>query len=309
MQYGQPARERAARRAIARAHRRRTLRIQRVAAAAALLAAAALVAFAVARSSGEDTRSAATAASASPGRPPPAPLPRPPAQVRGDAARRMRVPILIYHVVSRAPPGTPNPQLWVPEESFRSEMHALRDAHYHALTMAQLFAGWTRGAGLPRKPVVVSFDDGYRSDYTHARPVLTALGWPGVLNLELRNIGKGGITAREVKALIAAGWEIDSHTIDHPDLTTLGAADLRRELVGSRRALRRRFGVPADFFCYPAGRYDATVVGAVRAAGYRGATTTVEGYASGASPYTLSRIRVNGGDSAAALLARLRSER
>jgi peptidoglycan/xylan/chitin deacetylase (PgdA/CDA1 family) len=125
----------------------------------------------------------------------------------------------------------------------------------------------------------------------------------------LANVGPGGLTAREVRGLIASGWEIDSHTLTHPDLTTLPAVALRHELVGSRAEIRRRFGQPADFFCYPSGRYDARVEAAVRAAGYRAATTVQEGYAVGSQPFALKRIRVNGADTAATLSARLRAER
>ena len=139
--------------------------------------------------------------------------------------------------------------------------------------------------------------------------MLRALGWPGVLNLALHNLGPGGITSRQVRALITAGWELDSHTISHPDLTTLGPAALRHELAGSRRELQRRFGVPADFFCYPSGRFDTRVAAAVKAAGYRGATTTIEGYAGGAQAYELRRVRVNGSDSATTLMTRLAQER
>jgi peptidoglycan/xylan/chitin deacetylase (PgdA/CDA1 family) len=139
--------------------------------------------------------------------------------------------------------------------------------------------------------------------------VLSALGWPGVLNLELRNLGRGGITSRQVRALLAAGWELASHTLNHPDLTTLDEAALRHEVADSRTELRRRFGVPVDFFCYPAGRFDARVIAAVRAAGYRGATTTIEGYAAADQRYELNRVRVNGSDTATTLLSKLEQER
>jgi peptidoglycan/xylan/chitin deacetylase (PgdA/CDA1 family) len=233
-------------------------------------------------------------------------LPAAPADVRGAAARRMKVPILMYHVVSAAPARVANAQLWVDRGVFAAEMRALRRAGYHAITLRQAFDAWERGGPLPRRPIVLSFDDGYLSDYTHARPTLRRLGWPGVLNLELRNLGKGGITEHQVKSLIASGWEIDSHTLTHPDLTTVDDARLRTELAGSRRAIRRRFGArAAEFFCYPAGRYDARVVAAVRAAGYRGATTVDEGLGARGEAYTLKRVRVNAADTAKTLLSRL----
>jgi peptidoglycan/xylan/chitin deacetylase (PgdA/CDA1 family) len=231
----------------------------------------------------------------------------PPAVTYGAAARRARIPILMYHVVSAAAPGTPYPQLWVSRGRFAAEMTALRRAGYHAIPLAAAVDAWRRGGPLPRRPVVVTFDDGYRSDYTHAAPVLRRLGWPGVLNLALHNVRPGDITEAEVRRLIDWGWEIDSHTLTHPDLTTLPPAALRHELVGSREEIQRRFGQPARFFCYPAGRYDAGVVAAVRAAGYQAATTEDDGLGSAGRRFTLPRIRVNGTDTAATLLARLRT--
>src|SRR3954470_10683800 len=162
-------------------------------------------------------------------------LPPAPADVRGARSRRMPVPILMYHVVTDAPPGAANARLWVKHQTFAAEMQALRRADYHAITVRQAFDAWQHGGPLPRKPVVVSFDDGYVSQYRYARPVLRRLGWPGVLNLELRNLGMGGLTEREVHALLADGWELDSHTLTHPDLTMLSDAQLRLEVAGSRR--------------------------------------------------------------------------
>ena len=215
------------------------------------------------------------------------------------------VPILMYHVINAAPPGTPNPDLWVPADVFAAQMKALAAAGYHGVTLGQVWDHWMRGVALPSKPVVLSFDDGYLSDYTNARPVLAALHWPGVLNLVLHNLGPGGLTRYEVRALLADGWELDSHTINHLDLTTLSASAMRHELVGSRTRLRRLFGVPVRFFCYPSGRFNPAVEAAVRRAGYAAATTTQPGLARPGRPYELARIRVDAADSAESLLAKL----
>ena len=218
------------------------------------------------------------------------------------------VPILMYHVVTAPPAGVADAELWTPRETFRATIALLVRSGYHGVTLAQAWRAWHGGPGLPAKPVVVSFDDGYLSHSTHAKPTLRAAGWPGVLNLEGKNIGPGGLTRRQVRGLIAAGWEIDSHTLTHPDLTTLDDATLRRELVGSRELLRRDFGVPVDFFCYPAGRYDKRVEAAVRAAGYKAATTVEPGRAGAAlDPYALPRIRVNGTDSPETVMSHIRS--
>lgn len=232
--------------------------------------------------------------------------PRVAGEITGAKARRMAVPILMYHVISKAPPGVANGELWVDKDVFADEMRALRAAGYTAITLQQAWDGWRHGGPLPRKPVVLTFDDGYLSHYTHAKPVLRKLGWPGVLYLTTKSIGPGGLTVKQIRGLIKAGWEIDSHTLTHPDLTALDDAALARELGGSRKELQDRFGVPVRFFAYPAGRNDARVREATRAAGYLAATTVEEGVARGADdPFALKRVRVNATDTAESLLRRL----
>lgn len=231
-----------------------------------------------------------------------------PARDMGDPGPPRPVPILMYHVVSDPFPDSPYPDLYVPKAEFADQMQALKDAGYTAVTLQEAWDSWHADGPLPAKPVVVSFDDGYHSHLANALPVLRALGWPGVLNLELKNIRSDyGLTAPQVRQLIAAGWELDSHTIDHPDLTTVDAATLQHEVADSRKQLERRFGVPVDFFCYPAGRYDDAAIAAVHAAGYLAATTTEPGLAQPgeADRFTLSRVRVDNGVSGATLVAQL----
>ena len=84
--------------------------------------------------------------------------------------------------------------------------------------------------------------------------------------------------------MLDAGWELASHTITHADLTAVDSAQLEREVAGSRQILKRRFGVPVNNFCYPAGSYDDTVISAVRAAGYVGAESEVPGLATRGPP-------------------------
>lgn len=218
------------------------------------------------------------------------------------------VPVLMYHVVNDPPADAPYPDLYVPRNEFADQVRALADAGYTAVTLRELWAAWHEGGPLPDRAIVFTFDDGYRSHVTNALPVLRERGWPGVLFLELRNIGvEHGLTGAQVRALLDAGWELGSHTIDHPDLTTVGAAALEREVGESRVRLRRRFGVPVDFFCYPAGRYDAAAIAAVERAGYLAATTVEPGLArpDESARFELSRVRVNNGVGGAALLAQV----
>jgi peptidoglycan/xylan/chitin deacetylase (PgdA/CDA1 family) len=104
--------------------------------------------------------------------------------------------------------------------------------------------------------------------------------------------------------MIAAGWEIDAHSLTHPDLTTVDPATLVREVAGSRAKIHKRFGVPVNGFCYPAGRFDPAVEAAVRKAGYAFATTETPGAARpGGDRLGLARLRVDGGEAPQAVLA------
>ncbi len=210
------------------------------------------------------------------------------------------VPILTYHELAAPRRGAAFPELYVQRATFAAQIRLLSRAGYRAVTLGRVFAAWHGRGRLPARPIVLSFDDGYPSDISVALPILRARRWPGVLNLQV-----GNLEARKVRELLAAGWEVDAHTFTHPNLTHVGAARLWREVNGSRRAIRRTYAIPVDFFCYPAGRYDAVVIAAVRRAGYEGATTTNLGLARRSHPFTLSRVRVSAGQSPAGLLREL----
>lgn len=201
------------------------------------------------------------------------------------------VPILEYHVLGRPKTEVPYPELYVPRAAFRKQMDWLDRQGYEAVTLERVEDAWYRGGTLPPKPIVISFDDGYRPQYTFALPQLRRHGWPGVLNLKAEG---SDLYASNVKAMLNAGWELAAHTINHSDLTTLEGEALEEEVAGSRKILQREYGVPVKNFCYPAGRFDETVIAAVEAAGYEGATTEIPGLATREHPYELARIEVLG---------------
>ncbi len=192
---------------------------------------------------------------------------------------------------------------------FAAQMQALQSAGYHAVTLDQMWAYWKHGARLPAgKPIVVSFDNGYQSQYSNALPVLRRLGWVGDENLQLSGLppSQGGLSEAQVKGLVAAGWELDTQGFSHADLIRLDAAQLAYQVATARQTLQHRYGVPVNWFCYPSGHYNPAVVAEVRAAGYTGSTTVVPGWAGPSSdPYRLPRLRVLGGTSPESLLSEL----
>jgi peptidoglycan/xylan/chitin deacetylase (PgdA/CDA1 family) len=216
------------------------------------------------------------------------------------------VPILMYHAINSPPPGALYPDLYVRPADFVAQMTWLRLRRFHPVTLQRVYDHWTTGTPLPSRPIVLSFDDGYLSQYTRAYKTLRRDRWPGVENIEVNFLRpEGGLRPWRVRKMIAAGWEIDAHTLTHPDLTHVSDARLVREIVGSRTALRHRFHVPVDFFCYPSGRYDGHVIAEVRRAGFLGATTTNYGLARPPHLFALDRIRISGSDGLAGFAAKL----
>ncbi len=296
------ARRESRRRELARRRRRRTL-----AGLSLVLVAAAVAAVALLAGGGSSTPSShRVAVTRSPAGRSITPTGKP-----GTA----RVPILMYHVINPPPAGASFPGLYVSASEFAAQMQALAHAGYHAVTQDQMWAYWKHGTmPLPpgKKPIVVSFDNGYQSQYTNALPVLRRLGWVGNENIQLTGLppSQGGLSQAQVRGLLAAGWELDTQGISHADLITLDATQLAEQVATARKLIQHRYGVPVNWFCYPSGHYDATVIAAVQAAGFTGSTTVVPGWAApNSDPYRLPRLRVLGGTTPASLLSELASIR
>ena len=222
-------------------------------------------------------------------------------------------PILMYHVINSPPAGAPFPGLYVSPSELAAQMRALHEAGYHAVTMDQLLAYWREGVPLPAgKPIVLSFDNGYQSQYTQALPILRRYGWAGVENIQLSGLppSQGGMSAAQVQGLLGAGWELDTQGYSHAELVDLSPSELHFQVAVARETLKRRYHVPVLWFCYPSGHYDAAVLEEVKDAGFVGSTTVVPGWASPSlDPYRLPRIRVLGGTSPQALLGLISSTR
>jgi len=224
-----------------------------------------------------------------------------------------RAPILEYHVIWQAPAGAPYPLLYVPPSLFAAQMRALAAAGYHAVTLDQLWANWHQHKRLPcGKPIVLSFDNGYETQFQYAAPVLKRLGWVGVENLQLTGLSwaNGGISHHELRELIRDGWELDTQGYDHTGMVGLDASALRFQTATTRRKIQRTFHVPVNWFCYPSGEYDPTVIAALQAAGFRGSTTEYWGWAGpNDNPYALPRMEVHPTQSPSALVADIASMR
>jgi peptidoglycan/xylan/chitin deacetylase (PgdA/CDA1 family) len=212
--------------------------------------------------------------------------------------RILTVPILMYHRIASPSASEPplTQALTVAPATFAAQMRWLRHAGFHAIRQEQLFAALEHGRPLPSRPVMITFDDGYRDVLWNAAPLLARLRMPATAYVVTGRIDDGDpsfLTWPELPRLEARGIEIGSHTVDHLDLTLLTRGRALDELERSRRALERHLGHPVQWFSYPAGRENPRVVRLVRRAGYVLAVTTRPGELQAASrPLTLRRLEV-----------------
>ncbi|MDL2717141.1 MAG: polysaccharide deacetylase family protein [Acidobacteriota bacterium] len=215
--------------------------------------------------------------------------------------KRSGTPILMHHQIGPHRPGSPLNRWRVTERDFGWQLDTLVRLKYGGVALRDLVE--TPPAA---RRVVLTFDDGYRGVREKALPALLARGFTatvfvvtdrigGVNNWDGETPGEPLLTADEIRTLHGAGIEIGSHGATHRALTQLGAADLAREVAGSKETLERITGAPVTSFCYPYGDFDDRVVEAVRNAGYRAATVIRGGIPKDLSdPFRLKRVAVRG---------------
>ncbi len=220
--------------------------------------------------------------------------------------RSVTVPVLTYHRVHSLP-AVGQLDLIVDPANFADELAALHTAGYRTISQAQLFDALYRGAPLPRKPIIISVDDGYVDDVRTMLPDLER--WHMIATFFVitgRMTEPGFVTADQIRELERAGMDVGDHTAHHVDLRLLTATELRDETAGSRGELARVLGRPVYAFAYPFGAYNDTVVRAVHAAGFTLAYTTDAGDTeSTAAPLTMPRIHVGRDETPNGLLSLL----
>ena len=247
---------------------------------------------------------------------------RPVAALRG-ARREPAIPVLMYHGVAPSLDTGPHPYLRTvtSPERFAEQMALLARLGRRPVRMstaAQLLQRAAAGADDWRNTVVLSFDDGLRDFFVHARPVLARHGFAATVFLVSDCIGGDFVDGRpclrggEIRALADAGVEFGSHTASHPRLVELTEDRLHRELADSRDAIAQLTGRAVTQFAYPyrfpqeAPAFTRRLAAQLRECGYVAGVTTVIGRARpGDDPLFLPRLPVNDCDDTPLLAAKL----
>lgn len=185
------------------------------------------------------------------------------------------IPVLTYHRFSK---DCSSP-LCVSSQTFDKQMRYLKENNYHVITPADLLAFLEYKQGLPKKSVMITMDDGYRSVYTYAYPILKRYGFTATLFVYTDFIGvsKMAITWAQLDEMKADGFSIGSHTRFHSDLTKPNegeskadwAARVNQELYGSKKIIDKKLRQDTYLLAYPYGNYDQRSANVARVAGYK----------------------------------------
>ena len=226
---------------------------------------------------------------------------------RGDSAQRSRIPILMYHSVSREEESgvLPYYRLNTSPERFREHMDCLRRGGFSVIRLEDIERVREAGMRETRRLAVLTFDDGYRDFYTSAFPILGQYGFPATVFLSTGYIGnrfKGKECMRweEVRELGRNGILFGSHTVTHPVLSRLGWDEVDFEVRRSRETIEDELGTPVASFGYPSAfpenrrEFVEELDRVLRRNGYRHGVTTIIGTTrEGDNALFLNRLPIN----------------
>jgi len=186
-----------------------------------------------------------------------------------------KVPILVYHTFAE----TCKSSLCLPREVFDKQMAHLKDRGYHVIPLSDLIGFLEFRTALPEKAVVITIDDGYRSVYDIAFPILRKYGFTATLFVYMDFIGIPGssVTWDQLKEMKENGFEVGSHTVSHCNLTKRHEDEteqaylerIEKELVLSKRTTDERLHQDTISLAFPYGAYNQEVLDLCEKAGYR----------------------------------------
>ena len=196
------------------------------------------------------------------------------------------VPVLMYHSIGEEK----NNDAVISRDRFVAQMAYLSQNNFHPISLDDLYGYLSAGKALPPRPVVITFDDGYRDTYDVAFPVLKQYGFKSTLFIPAGDVGKI-LSWKELQEMQATGMEIASHSLNHSSLSDLSIEEQMAEIHKSKELLDRYLGQNTKYFCYPNGSYTQDTLQLLRDKGFVLAVTIDPGWVKpGDDPLTLRRI-------------------
>jgi len=206
------------------------------------------------------------------------------------------VPVLSYHNFST---DRSTNKMIVTQAAFEEQMKLLKDKGYRVITLDQLLDFLDFKSQVPKKSVVITIDDGWRSAYDIALPILKKYGYPATLFVYVDLIvgSKKTLSWDLIQEMAKNGIDIQGHTKTHRDLTLMDKKqtfkqyfeEIEKELSASARIIKAKVGKDVKYLSYPDGETNHLVIELVKKYGYRGAFTVKRG----GNPFFIHDYRIN----------------
>ena len=209
------------------------------------------------------------------------------------------VPVFCYHHFA----ATCDSSLCTPTSVFEQHMKALKEGGYSVISTADLSEFLAFRKTIPKKAVAINLDDGYRSTYEIAYPILKKYGFTATLFIYTSFVGasKNAVTWEQLRAMKADGFEVGSHSVSHVDLARklVGESEkeylarVRRELLVSKQILDDKLGQNTQYIAFPYGEFTPAVLNLCEEIGYRvGFSVKAGGNPFFSDPLTLKRDQI-----------------
>ena len=190
------------------------------------------------------------------------------------------IPVLMYHRIVQEVPAQSQHGIWVTAQSFEQHLTSLKRRGYSSITFEQYQLFLSGEFTLPRKPIILSFDDGYEDNYTCAFPLLKNHGFSAVIFLvtdtaRRTNFWDGDepqvplMNNKQIDEMSRAGIEFGSHTVTHPDLAHCSQEKMRNEFVVSKKMIEQVIGKEIVSVAYPYGSVNDTIKATAVEVGYK----------------------------------------
>ena len=198
----------------------------------------------------------------------------------------VRVTVLGYHDFSKTKKAT---QMLIPTDKFRKQMQAIKELGLNVISMED-FLAWKRGEKkIADKSILITIDDGWKSVYTDAYPILKEFGFPFTVFLYTNYVDGGGsaLTTAMIKEMQEHGCTIGSHSISHPFPAAVKKERskgpeqftkyLQKEFGESRDILREKFEGSVTSYAYPGGFVTGEMLPVAAESGYECLFTVLPG--------------------------------
>ena len=209
------------------------------------------------------------------------------------------VPVLCYHLFAERCESS----LCTPTSVFEQHMKILKEEGYSVISTAELTEFLAFRRAIPKKAVVINLDDGYRSTYDIAYPILKKYGFTATFFIYTAFIGasKNALTWDQLKAMKSDGFEVGSHSVNHVDLSKKldgesekdYLARVKRELLLSKQILDDKLNQNTQYIAFPYGEFNQGLLKLCEETGYRiGFSVKAGGNPFFSDPLTLKRDQI-----------------